>query len=480
MSEELENQEENNLLSFDDIDNTPNLEDVQDPLLRKELEERQNKELKDYSAHRRIFPNSFNGSKLVWDTPFMQKPQDVQFPEFPNLTKNSVSAGNIIGLVGIITKARFGFTYWKEDDEEDTKKSNVPTCKTIAAYSRIGEEDQLIVNDNPLPKPIRQPHQSKSKYNEYTKDLKRMKSNFTIYGSRPPLDEEGNEIEVNHDPSEPITMDNIDQRFRTCESCVYHGQHFDGEVNSKGEMGRKADKCGMSGQIKFCVFAVVVLEEDVNGESSVVYYKPEDYGIDTLQGPFMAQSTVNKTMGLSELGKKDFDLQINKTTNPIANQENGFVAFPTYLDWLKDNPNRHKYIEGNVIYNALTLITPVEVQKEDPKSGGASYIPVFKLMEGKYITNSLIRKDVPSLAYEIEQAEIKAANGKETVIPSHNPIFDALKQEGYKVFDSEKEEVVGGEEPVEVKQESEESPKEEKAQLSPSFPFKRSKAGSQS
>ena len=233
------------LASFDDDSNDIDLDQINDPQLLQTLKERQNKTLLDYTAHRKIFPTCMNGEKFVWQTPFLKKEQGVEFAEFPALSRKGIGASDIIGIVGLITATDFGFAYWRDDKDSN----NGPFCKTVAAYTRYGDKEKLHVSNLPLNVPYRQPHQAKAKPDQYNKELRRKKSHVTLYGSRPPLDEDGNEIEVDYDQSEPITLDNVEQRFRTCEQCVHFKDHFDLQLDDKGEIPRKASKCGFNGEI---------------------------------------------------------------------------------------------------------------------------------------------------------------------------------------------------------------------------------------
>lgn len=435
------NQESEELATFDDQETELNLDEIKDPQLLQTLKERQNKTLVDYSAHRKIYPNSMNGEKIVWDTPFMRKEEGQEFAEFPTISRKSYGASDIIGVVGIVTSADFGFAYWGDDQESN---SGGPKCKTVAAYTRYGDQEKLVTSNLPLKTPYRQPHQSKKEPSKFNKDLRRKKSYLTLYGSRAPLDEEGKETETGYDPSEPITLDNVDQRFRTCEQCVHFKDHFDLE-DEHGQVSRKASKCGFNGEIKVAVFAIAVEETDIKGNKDVVFYRPEDYGIDTLTGPFIARMLLNKTAGLQQIGEGDFEIQVNKKSNPLAE---GIYDFPTYYDLLQSSLSRIDLYEDGTkpVYNFLTVITPIEVKKSDPKAGGADYIPVFKHLKGGHFDHCLKSEKVSQIAYDLEKAEIRSANNEAVYIPTANPVFDALEKEGLNCY---RPDASDGEEPPE-------------------------------
>ena len=464
---EIQKQNQNQELSTFDDDDTSGLDlsQINDPQLAKALEERKNRELKDYTAHRKLYPNGLNGERMVWHTPFLKKEEGTEFSEFPTISRKGFGASDILGLVGVFTSVNFGFAYWRDDRED-----NRPHCQTVAVYTRYGENEKLTVGNLPLKEPYRQPHQAKGKPSEFNKQLRKKKSYMTLYGSRPPLDEEGNQVETDIDPSEPITLDNVDKRFRTCEQCVHFKDHFDLSLDDKGEIPRKASKCGFSGEMKFAVFAIAVLESDINGNKDVVFYRPEDYGIDTLTGPFIASLRINKTMGLQSIGDGDFDIQINKKTNPLAED---VYDFPTYYDLLQSSLGRIDFYEDYTkpIYNFLTLMTPVEVVKDDPNAGGADYIPVFKHLKGGYFDHYLKQHNVSQIAYDLEKAEIRAANNESVTFPTANPVFESLEKEGLNCYTGEEDKT-----PTEkkVSNETEEVTNVEKQEETPtSNPFKK-------
>jgi hypothetical protein len=439
---EIQNTNNNEeLLTFDSV-SPGDISEISDPVLAMDIEEKENEVPNDYIAHRKVYPNSFNGSRFVWTTPFIKSSPEIEFSEFPNVNKKSLYGEEIIGLVGMFIDVSFGFVYWGSK-EDQRKNENRPICKTVAAHTHYRGKDELIVDNMPLKKPVRQPYQAKTKPGTFSQDLRRLKSRLTLYGSRAPLDENGNVVETEYDSSEPITLENVDKRFRTCESCVFFHDHFKGQADPEDGIPSESAKCGFNGEFKFVVFAVAIQEKDADENKQVVFYEPGDLGIETLTGPFVARCTLNKSTGLNEVGQGRYEISINSQTNPLYDDK--FTSFSKYYEFLEKSRERHAVVgkedDKKVVYNAVTMITPVEVEKDDPNEGGADYIPMFRhLGGGNLFDHCLISENLAQFAYDLEQAEIQMANGQPVTIPSKNPIYEVLKQSGYNCFDSEGEE----------------------------------------
>lgn len=489
----IQQQQDNSLLSFGDAPTEDNLKELS---LQQQIdiEERKNQEKTDFAAHRRIYPNSFNGARFVWDTPQTGKQPDQDFAEF-DVSRKTVESSDLIGLVGIFVNVSAGWIYWGDEEDPDyDEESKAPICKTKAVYTRYGEEEELTVDEMPLTDLIRQPHQSKSKPGQFTRDMKRKRNFMHVYGSRSPVEKPlfdylctlernddgtvtasfgdlANQMEVsqkgiatmlewgqrrgyfpNYDAGEekvtvtlgdpqsfkfdevPVTKENVDARYRKCEECVFFHQHFSGDLDKEGNMRRKSTKCGFNGEFKFVVFALAVWDEQ---EEQTVLYRPEDYAeendIETLSGPFTVRCLINKTTGLNVIGEGEMDVQINSDTNPLY--DNFCTAFSSYYKTMRETTPRIQSFEGQAVYNFLTLVTPVEVRKKDPNQGSASHIPVFRhLAYGRY-DDCLVRHNVAKLAYDIEQTEIRAYNGEVVQMPNQNPVFDALKAEGWNCYE---------------------------------------------
>ena len=187
----------------------------------------------------------------------------------------------------------------------------------------------------------------------------------------------------------------------------------------------------------------------------------------------MARMLFNKTAGLQKIGEGNFEVQINKKNNPLAED---IYDFPTYLETLQSSFNRIDFFEdGNKpVYNFLTVITPVEVSKSDPKEAGADYIPVFKHLKGGYFDHCLKQYNVSKIAYDLEKAEIRAANNESVYLPTDNPVFEALEKEGLNCYRPDQNGNTTSPKSVENLEESQPQPQPEQSEKSSSNPFKKS------